>query len=71
MVNCKWCNKRFTWIEDCKLHEKYCAANTKVASLHIAQQTKAKIRPCAALGCRDYYLNTCEPKYCKRYQPLA
>ena len=45
MVNCKWCNEQFTWIEDCKQHEKYCAANTKAASLHIAQQAQPKITP--------------------------
>lgn len=38
---------------------------------HIHQQTKAKIRPCAALGCGDYYYGSCCPEKCNRYQPLV
>jgi hypothetical protein len=39
--------------------------------LYIHQQTKAKIRPCAALGCADYYYGSCCIDKCARYQPLA
>lgn len=39
--------------------------------LYIVQQTKAKIRPCAALGCGDYYYGSCCLEKCNRYQPLA
>lgn len=48
-----------------------CPPNTIEDPVYIAQQTKAKIRPCAALGCADYYYGSCCLEKCNRYQPLA
>ena len=32
MIYCKWCKRGFAWIDDCKLHEKYCTAKVKEAA---------------------------------------